>query len=175
MRTRWEVGGRGEERPTEETRPPTWVAFRTKEEGKGGGVSPSLCQERGGFRAGHALPPRPTPPPRGPAGSPGCCSDQGMWLLVFNFHLSRISLPKISGLKGRVGTSGSALRMRVWRSLTAARGRALGRDGPAVPLGLWGVGGQPGAKGRCPSKLGTPPSPDQGSVTCRAKDPETQV
>lgn len=173
MRTRWEVGGRGEERPTEETRPPTWVAFRTKEEGKEGGVSPFLCQERGGFRAGHALPPRPHPP-RGPAGSPGCCSDQGMWLLVFNFHLSRISLPKISGLKGRVGTSGSALRMRVWRSLTAARGRALGRDGPAVPLGLWG-GRSAWSQREMPFQAWDPPSPDQGSVTCRAKDPETQV
>ena len=79
--------------------------------------------------------------PRGPAGSLGWRSDQGMWLLVFNFHLSRISLLKISGLKGRVRTSGSALRMRVWRSLTAARGCALGRDGPGVPLGLWGGGG----------------------------------
>ena len=95
--------------------------------------------------------------PRGPAGRLGWRSDQGMWLLVFNFHLSQISLPKISGLKGRVGTSGSALRMRVWRSLTVTSGCALGRDGPGVPLGLWGWG-QPGAKGRCPSKLGTPPA-----------------
>ena len=112
--------------------------------------------------------------PQGPAGSPGWRSDQGMWLLVFNFHLSRISLLKISGLKGRVRTSGSALRMRVWRSLTVARACALGRDGPGVPLGLWGGVVSLEPKGDALPSTG-PPSPDQGSVTCRATDPETQV
>ena len=141
MRARREVGGR-EERATGETPTSHLGGIRNKGGREGGRSQPFLKEDtkavcmpaegRGQSRACSCLQDRP----RQPAGSPGWRSDQGMWLLVFNFHLSQISLPKISGLKGRVGTSGSALRMRVWRSLTATGGCALGRDGPGVPLGL---------------------------------------
>ena len=180
MRTRWEVGG-GKGRKSHRRNPDLPVGWHSEQRRKGRREESALstkedtkapsCASRGerserGMRCLQDC-------PRGPAGRPGWRSDQGMWLLVFNFHFSQISLPKISGLKGRVGTSGSALRMRVWRSLTATSGCALGRDGPGVP-GTMGVGSA-WSQREIPFQAWDTPSPDQGSVTCRAIDLETQV